>query len=83
MRILIASSSRSPWFESQDPDEHMKFAPYSVDAIGATIMHQETMGFGFQIFVLTAAHEWMVIVMTNFLLAVIILILLRIMAKMG
>lgn len=38
MRILIASSSRSPWFESQDPDEHMKFAPYSVDAIGANIL---------------------------------------------
>ena len=38
MKILIASSSRAPWFESQDPDEHMKFAPYSVDAIGANIL---------------------------------------------
>lgn len=38
MRILIASSSRSPWFESQDPAEHMKFAPYSVDAIGANLI---------------------------------------------
>ena len=38
MKVLIASSSRSPWFESQDPAEHMKFAPYSVDAIGANLL---------------------------------------------
>ena len=38
MRVFIVSSSRSPWFESQDPAEHMKFAPYSVDAIGANIL---------------------------------------------
>lgn len=38
MKVLIASSSRSPWFESQDPAEHMKFAPYSVDAIGANML---------------------------------------------
>ena len=38
MKVLIASSSRAPWFESQDPEEHMKFAPYSVDAIGANLI---------------------------------------------
>lgn len=38
MKVLIASSTRSPWFESQDPAEHMKFAPYSVDAIGANFI---------------------------------------------
>jgi hypothetical protein len=38
MKILFVSSSRSPWFESQDPAEHMKFAPYSVDAIGSRLI---------------------------------------------
>ncbi len=38
MKVFIVSSSRSPWFESQDPAEHMKFAPYSVDAIGANLL---------------------------------------------
>jgi len=38
MRILISSSSRAPWFGSQDPAEHLKFAPYSVDAIGANLI---------------------------------------------
>ena len=38
MKVLIASSTRSPWFESQDPAEHMRCAPYSVDAIGANLI---------------------------------------------
>ena len=38
LKIFFVSSSRSPWFESQDPAEHMKFAPYSVDAIGASLI---------------------------------------------
>ena len=38
MKVLISSSSRAPWFESQDPAEHMKYAPYSVDAIGANLI---------------------------------------------
>ena len=33
-RILYVSSTRSPWFECQDATEHMKSAPYSIDAIG-------------------------------------------------
>lgn len=33
-RILYVSSSRAPWFESQDAAEHFRCAPYSVDAIG-------------------------------------------------
>lgn len=33
-RIFFVSSTRSTWFESQDADEHLKAAPYSVDAIG-------------------------------------------------
>jgi len=33
-RILFVSSSRSPWFESQDAADHFNAAPYSVDAIG-------------------------------------------------
>ena len=37
MKILFATSSRSPRFESQDPAEHLKLAPYSIDAIGANM----------------------------------------------
>ena len=33
-RILFVSSSRSPWFESQNAADHFNAAPYSVDAIG-------------------------------------------------
>lgn len=32
-RILYVSSRRSPWFESQDAEEHFRQAPYSIDAI--------------------------------------------------
>ncbi|MCR5752003.1 MAG: glycosyltransferase family 4 protein [Kiritimatiellae bacterium] len=32
-RILYVSSSRAPWFESQDCVEHYANAPYSIDAI--------------------------------------------------
>ena len=37
MKIFFVSSSRSPWFESQLASEHMKYAPYSVDAIGCNL----------------------------------------------
>lgn len=33
-RILYVSSTRNPWFESQDSAEHFAAAPYSIDAIG-------------------------------------------------
>lgn len=33
-RILYVSSSRAPWFESQDTFEHYRNAPYSIEAIG-------------------------------------------------
>lgn len=33
-RIFFVSSTRSEWFDNQDPEEHVKAAPYSVDAIG-------------------------------------------------
>lgn len=33
-RILYVSSTRKSFFESQDPLEHFKNAPYSIDAIG-------------------------------------------------
>ena len=38
MKILFVSSTRSPWFESCDPNEHIKQAPYSVDAIGSNLV---------------------------------------------
>jgi glycosyltransferase involved in cell wall biosynthesis len=38
MKILFVSSTRSPWFESQNPDEHIKYAPYSVDIIGCRLI---------------------------------------------
>ena len=34
MTVLFVSSTRSPWFESQDAAEHVAAAPYSVDMIG-------------------------------------------------
>lgn len=33
-RILFLSSTRFPWFESQDAAEHFRKAPYSINAIG-------------------------------------------------
>ena len=33
-RILFVSSTRFPWFESQDSEEHFRHAPYSIGAIG-------------------------------------------------
>lgn len=33
-RILYVSSTRNPWFESQDSSKHFAAAPYSIDAIG-------------------------------------------------
>lgn len=40
MNVLFASSTRFPWFESQDAEEHLRRAPYSINAIGCHLVRR-------------------------------------------